>query len=103
MPYFSASVCTYYAPRSARVDPGSWFEIIKEKVKTVKLNETILQSDINPPETLEQRYYRSIFEEYYPNSAHILPYFWMPKYVNAKDASARTLSVYEEETGKDFT
>ena len=82
---------------------GSWFEIIKEKVKNVELDANILQGDINPPETLEQRYYRSLFDKYYPNSAHILPYFWMPKYVNAKDSSARTLSVYEEETGKDFS
>jgi len=26
-----------------------------------------------------------------------VPYFWMPKYVNAKDASARTLEIYKGE------
>ena len=82
---------------------GSWFEIIKDKVKNLEFDDNILQGNINPPQTLEQKYYRSLFDEYYPNSAHILPYFWMPKYVNAKDSSARTLSVYEEETGKDFS
>ena len=49
---------------------------------------------INPPTTKEQIYYRNLFEQYYPQCAHIIPYFWMPKYVNAKDASARTLDVY---------
>ena len=37
-----------------------------------------------------------LFEEYYPNMSHIVPYFWMPKYVDASDASARTLNIYKE-------
>jgi asparagine synthase (glutamine-hydrolysing) len=41
-------------------------------------------------------YYRKLFEEYYPNMSHVVPYFWMPKYVNASDASARTLNIYKE-------
>lgn len=46
------------------------------------------------PTTTEQYYYRKIFEQYYPGMGKIVPYFWMPKYVNAKDASARTLDIY---------
>lgn len=46
------------------------------------------------PTTTEQFYYRKIFEEHYGGMAHILPYFWMPKFVNATDASARTLDIY---------
>jgi asparagine synthase (glutamine-hydrolysing) len=46
------------------------------------------------PATTEQFYYRKIFEEHYGGMAHILPYFWMPKFVNATDASARTLNIY---------
>jgi asparagine synthase (glutamine-hydrolysing) len=48
----------------------------------------------NTPTTQEQYYYRSIFERIYPNQSHVVPYFWMPKYVDAKDASARTLDIY---------
>jgi asparagine synthase (glutamine-hydrolysing) len=44
---------------------------------------------------LEKRYYKEIFEKEYPNCSHILPYFWMPKYTNASDPSARTLDVYK--------
>jgi len=45
--------------------------------------------------TDEQKYYRILFELYYPNCGHIVPYFWMPKHVNATDASARTLAIYD--------
>ena len=42
----------------------------------------------------EKLYYKQIFDEAYPNCQHILPYFWMPKYTNATDPSARTLNFY---------
>ena len=50
----------------------------------------------NTPDTEEKMYYRKLFEEYYPNMSHLVPYFWMPKYVEASDASARTLNIYKE-------
>jgi len=43
---------------------------------------------------LEQLYYRTIFEKHYPGQAETIPYFWMPKYTDATDASARTLDLY---------
>jgi len=43
----------------------------------------------------EKFFYKKIFEEFFPNCSHILPYFWMPKYINASDPSARTLEVYK--------
>jgi asparagine synthase (glutamine-hydrolysing) len=42
----------------------------------------------------EKDYYKTIFENLYPNCSNILPYFWMPKYTNATDPSARTLTFY---------
>jgi len=48
-----------------------------------------------PPKTAEQYWYREEFERIYgSNFVRLLPYYWMPKYVEAKDASARTLDVY---------
>jgi len=44
---------------------------------------------------LEKRYYKEIFDKEFPNCSHILPYFWMPRYTNASDPSARTLDVYK--------
>jgi asparagine synthase (glutamine-hydrolysing) len=50
----------------------------------------------NTPTTAEQYYYRKLFESYYQGMGKIVPYFWMPKYVDANDASARTLSIYTD-------
>jgi asparagine synthase (glutamine-hydrolysing) len=49
----------------------------------------------NFPKTAEQVYYRQVFERCYPGQGSIVPYFWMPKYVEATDASARTLATYD--------
>ena len=65
----------------------SWYTIIGEKVKE-QLKKIYTH---NPPKTNEQHYYRSIFEEYYPDCGDIVPYFWMPKWVETTDPSARTI------------
>ena len=76
----------------------SWYQIIEEKVK----NQTLIKYDINleynfnPPQSLEQLYYRTIYEDFYPNLGYVIPYFWMPKYINASDSSARTLDIYNK-------
>jgi asparagine synthase (glutamine-hydrolysing) len=73
----------------------SWYEIIQDRVKDEPIvNMVDFSGMFNPPKTTEQKYYRSIFESYYPACSHLIPYFWMPKFVNATDASARTLSFY---------
>ena len=80
----------------------SWFEIIDEKIDaiygdTYKMEQyNSAQFTVNTPTTQEQNFYRDIFEKSYPGCGDILPYFWMPKYVDAKDSSARTLNVYTE-------
>lgn len=42
----------------------------------------------------EKLYYKQIFDSHFLNCSKIVPYYWMPKYTNATDPSARTLSVY---------
>ena len=76
----------------------SWYEIIAEKVKKQKeiKFDISIEYQFNSPQSLEQLYYRTIFEMIYPNFGYIIPYFWMPKYVNANDASARTLDIYND-------
>jgi asparagine synthase (glutamine-hydrolysing) len=44
----------------------------------------------------EKYYYKKLFDGFYPNCSNILPYFWMPKYTDAKDPSARTLTFYKD-------
>ena len=65
----------------------SLFQILQEFI-SIELN---LPANIET----EKIYYRSIFDNYYPNMKEILPYLWMPKYTNATDPSARTLEFYE--------
>ena len=50
----------------------------------------------NPPKTKEQLYYRQLFNTFFPNLESVVPYFWMPKFIEATDPSARTLSFYNE-------
>jgi asparagine synthase (glutamine-hydrolysing) len=73
----------------------SWYQIIQERLEQ-ETDQTELDNIYyyNPPITKEQKYYRRIFDNYYPNCDHLIPYYWMPKYVSATDASARTLKLY---------
>jgi asparagine synthase (glutamine-hydrolysing) len=80
----------------------SLFQIIQDKIESntdimSKLNDINWETyDDNPPTTYEQKYYRYLFENAYPNCGNVIPYFWMPKYVHCKDSSARTLNIYSE-------
>ena len=88
-------------------DDGSWFEIIDQQLGNINYEKPVHSNQykfslqkINTPITREQQYYRELYDNFYPNTADIIPYFWMPKYVNASDSSARTLDVYNEANNK---
>jgi asparagine synthase (glutamine-hydrolysing) len=77
----------------------SWYEIIQSKLETMEPTNELMEGfdnivdyEYNIPTTKEQKYYRFLFEKNYKGAEHIIPFFWMPKYVNATDASARTLT-----------
>jgi len=63
-------------------DKESWFETIQKRHANEKV------------------YYKQIFSKYYENQDKVIPYYWMPKFVNATDASARTLDVYNKSSRK---
>ena len=80
----------------------SWFEIIQNHVKTtpaiqsvIKIPFTIRNSSWNEPKTDEQKYYRKLFNRFCKHYSTVIPYFWMPKFIEASDASARTLKIYD--------
>ena len=88
----------------------SWSDIIKSNIQKLydtnleirdSLNNILLDyaksQEKNSPQTLEQAYYRMIYNHYYKFTDHLTPYFWMPKYVHATDASARTLAIYNRD------
>ena len=79
-----------------------WFQVIQEHIKYKIFNNDKILGDqkkfhkYNEPKTLEQLHYRMVFESYFPNcNLNIIPKFWMPNFVDATDASARTLDVYK--------
>jgi asparagine synthase (glutamine-hydrolysing) len=74
----------------------SWYEIIKDKVESLNFNlNSYDKNTFNCPKTVEQIYYRTLFDSYFPNCDNVIPYFWMPNFVDATDASARTLKLYK--------
>lgn len=46
------------------------------------------------PTTSEAKYYRHIFEKSYPGQHNFTPYYWMPKWVQVSDPSARFIKHY---------
>lgn len=76
----------------------SWFQIIQRMVpkEVVSKFNSEHPDKFNQPTTPEQYYYRTIFDEAYPDAANVVPYFWMPKFVKATDCSARTLAIYAQ-------
>ena len=71
----------------------SLFSIIQEKIADALNNEGNTLKFL-PNITTEKYYYKKIFDEYYPNCGHAVPYYWMPKYTKTDDPSARTLDFY---------
>ena len=71
----------------------SLFHILQERIVKyyMEKNGHVYPLHINT----EKIYYKQIFDWYYPNSSNIVPYFWMPKYTNTDDPSARTLETYK--------
>jgi asparagine synthase (glutamine-hydrolysing) len=71
----------------------SLFSIIQEKISNA-LNKEQNTLKFAANITTEKYYYKKIFDEYYPNCSHVVPYYWMPKYAKTEDPSARTLDFY---------
>ena len=87
----------------------SWFKIIQDHISnnvfshvSDKVKQNIIEKmnpyRFNRPETLEQLHYREIFSNCFKSAScqETIHYFWMPKFVKAKDASARVLDIYSE-------
>ena len=84
----------------------SWYNIINDKIKTLYENDPLLfdslkillndNNIINPPTTYEQAYYRYLYNFNYKGTDKLIPYYWMPKFVIANDASARSLDIYNQ-------
>lgn len=56
----------------------------------------------NPPKTKEALYYRELFEKYYPEKEKLIPYMWMPKWINMTDPSGADLPIFKKEMKTSF-
>ncbi|XP_027704675.1 asparagine synthetase [glutamine-hydrolyzing] [Vombatus ursinus] len=77
----------------------SWFTILQEHIEH-QVSNSLLENaakrfPLNTPKTKEGYYYRQIFERHYPGRADWLTHYWMPKWIEAADPSARTLAHYK--------
>ena len=69
-------------------DTRSWYTIIQEHLDKPEFQGLFTEkSEL----TKEQQYYKCIFDGLYPNKSSVIPYYWMPKWSDTKDPSARTL------------
>ena len=48
------------------------------------------------PLTKESYYYRKIFSKFFKNHDNLIPHFWMPRWTNTLDPSAREIIDYKE-------
>lgn len=67
-----------------------------KNIKELTMKHPVMEKIHNhlSPKTYEQFYYRYLFEEQYPGIGYIIPKFWMPKYTEVNDPSARKLDCY---------
>ena len=82
----------------------SWYNIINDKIKILYQNNNLLfyslntllgdNNTVNTPNTYEQAYYKYLYNLNYTGTDTLIPYYWMPKFVIANDASARSLDIY---------
>lgn len=78
---------------------NSWFHIIQRHVESIVSDDDMKMATVkwphNTPQTKEAYWFRFLFEKEYHNMGHVIPYQWMPKWVqDAKDPSARVLDIY---------
>ena len=77
----------------------SWYQILQEKINDYYTDEEYEEKRMKythmQPYTKESLYYREKFCEYYNDKvANVIPHFWLPKWGQSKDPSARTLTNY---------
>ena len=78
----------------------SWHKIIQDHVNQKITDKEFSNAKILMPHCTpllkESYYYRKIYESLFPNSEKLIPHFWMPKWSNVIDPSARELKNYKE-------
>lgn len=73
----------------------SWYEIIRDYCETIIDDNEYLNHSLEhiQPLSKEAFWYRTLFENYYPNKGYLVPYYWTQKWTGSDNApiSAREL------------
>jgi asparagine synthase (glutamine-hydrolysing) len=71
--------------------------IINEQITDDEFTKSLENITSTPkPYSKESLHYYNIFNKMFGTHHNILPYYWMPKWVESDDPSARTLQIYDE-------
>lgn len=84
-------------------EDDSWYKMslddAEKKISDEEYHEKINKYDYLKPVSKESLKYRELFEKYYGlniETAKLLPYYWLPNWVNTNEPSARTLDIYKK-------
>ncbi len=79
---------------------NSWHKTLKDFIDSQISDEEFELERNNiyhcQPVLKESYFYRKIFTKFFGKTAYIIPHFWMPRWTNAQDPSARELENYKE-------
>jgi asparagine synthase (glutamine-hydrolysing) len=79
---------------------NSWHQSVKNFVDAIITDDEFKEASkgINHcrPLLKESFYYRKVFDSFFPGHYNLIPHFWMPKWTNVIDPSARELGEYKE-------
>jgi len=82
---------------------NSWHSIIQNMCDKLITDEELANNNFKTckPKSKEAYYYRQVFTSMYGNKfGNIIPGFWMPKWSNTTDPSARSLKIYSTNNDK---
>ena len=79
---------------------SSWHKTLKNHIDTLVSDEEFSneKDKLDPckPILKESYYYRKIYNESYAHCQNLIPHFWMPRWTDVIDPSARELASYKE-------
>jgi asparagine synthase (glutamine-hydrolysing) len=79
---------------------NSWHKTLKDFIDS-QISDEEFESEKNnishcTPVLKESYFYRKVFNKLFGKQAYVIPHFWMPRWTNTQDPSARELENYKE-------
>ncbi|MFQ6608966.1 MAG: asparagine synthase-related protein, partial [Fidelibacterota bacterium] len=78
----------------------SWHRIIQNYVDTIISDEEFIRESVKinhcRPVLKESYYYRKVYQQFFGEHDELIPHYWLPKWTDIVDPSARELAGYQE-------